>query len=233
MEERMRLRKLTGSLFALVIGVGYLTAVANLYFQFRLADGKPGMSLADVAIHFHGNPAQTLLATMINGPMREHLADEAQLRTIMNWIESGAKREDFAPVHQILGAQCIGCHNRQAPRPLETFEDVAQTTVMNSGMSWGRLAMVSHQHLFGLALLCLGLAWLLSATATPFKFKAIVIALGFVSTLIDIGGWWLTRLNAGLAWVVILGGALSGLFFGLGIFTVWYDALIVRWSDKK
>jgi len=233
MSEQIKLRKLLGALFALVLGLGYLSAFANLYFTMHLADGLPGMSMEDISVHFHGNPTETLLATKIKGSMRVNLKDDAQFQTMMNWIAGGAKREDFEPVNQILQAQCVRCHNQNFFRPLVTYEDVAKTTVLNTAMSWARLALISHQHLFGIGLLCFALGWLLSQTALAYKFKASVIVLGFVSVLIDIGGWWLTRLSGSFAFLVIVGGALSGLFFGLGIFSVWYDALLAKGAAKE
>ena len=84
MSEQIKLRKLLGALFALVLGLGYLSAVANLYFTMHLADGLPGMSVEDIAIHFHGNPTKTLLATKIKGSMHSNLKDDAQFQTMMN-----------------------------------------------------------------------------------------------------------------------------------------------------
>ena len=60
-----------------------------------------------------------------------------------------------------------------------------------------------------------------------------IIALGFLSTLLDTGSWWLTRINPAYALLVMLSGALNGLFFGAGIFAVWYDAFLARGETEK
>ncbi len=233
MSEWTRLRKIFGALFALVIGFGYIAAVTNTYFTMHLADGDPAMTVNDIRIHFHGDPSKTLLATKLHGSMRPNLKDDTQLRTIMNWIAGGADRGGFEPVRQILQAQCVRCHNAGFFRPLETFEDVAKTATVDTGMTWERLARLSHEHLFGIGLLCFALGLLVAWTSIKFKYKVGIIALGFLSTLLDTGSWWLTRINPAYALLVMLSGALNGLFFGAGIFAVWYDAFLARGETEK
>lgn len=231
MDEATRLRKILASLFALVIGLGYLTALANLYFAMHLADGQPGLTPRDIVIHFHGEPEKTLLSAKIQGSMRPNLKDDGQVQTILAWIKGGATQETFGPVKEILDAQCIGCHNPAGIgsfRPLTTFAEVATTTTADTGMSWARLAMVSHQHLFGIGLLCFVLSWLLLQTPLPAKFKIAAMFIGFVGMLLDVGGWWATKWNPSLAFLVMLGGALNGLFFGIGVFSIWWDAFFAK-----
>jgi hypothetical protein len=229
MNDSVRLRRILASLFALVLGLGYITALANLYFAMNLADGQPGLTPRDIVIHFHGEPEKTLLSAKIQGSMRPHLQDDAQVQTILAWIKNGATEDQFGPVKAILDARCVGCHNpagMSAFRPLTTFTEVATTTTANTGMSWARLAMVSHQHLFGIGLLCFVLSWLMLQTPLPVKFKIAAMGIGFIGMMLDVGGWWATKINPSLAWMVMLGGALNGLFFGIGVFTVWWDAFL-------
>lgn len=228
MADSTRPRKILAALFALVLGLGYVTALGNLYFSMNRADGRPGLTPLDIVVHFHGEPEKTLLSTKIQGSMRPMLQSDAQVQTILDWIRGGATEESFGPVKGIIDAQCIGCHNPGGAasfRSLTTYTEVAATTSANTGLSWARLAMVSHQHLFGIGLLCFALSWLLLQTPLPDKFKIATMGIGFFGVVIDIGGWWATKFNPVLAFMVLLGGALNGLFFGIGVFTIWWDAL--------
>jgi len=236
MSESRKIFQVFGSLIALVIGLGYVTAVVNLYFAHHLADGKPGLSLRDVVVHFHGAREQTLLAAKVQGSMRPNVKSEADLKTILDWIGAGSKESDFGPVKAILDTSCIGCHQPESMasfRPLTTFAEVATTTQTDTGISWPRLALLSHQHLFGIGLMCFALGFLVLKTPYSEKFKIFVVALGVGGLCLDVGSWWLTKLTAAGAPLVLLGGALNGLFFGVAIFTIWYDAFLHRFLRRN
>jgi hypothetical protein len=230
-----KLRKFVYSAFALVLGLGYLTALANLYLTHEMADGKPGMSYQDIIAHFHGDRDKTLLSSMIQGAMKPNLKDEKQMHDIQDWIKRGAKKDDFDPILQILNDQCVKCHNpfgAAAFRPLTNYEEVAKTTVPDTGIAWARLVMISHQHLFGIGLLCLALSMILLTTPLPNNIKFVVIFIGFSGVLFDIGGWWLTKLSASMAFLVAIGGAMNGIFFGVAVFTTWYDLFFGKDEPK-
>jgi hypothetical protein len=78
------------------------------------------------------------------------------------------------------------------------------------------LIQTSHTHLFGQTLIAavLGLIFLLASLRE--WLKALILALPFVGTVIDIGGMWLTRFVwPPLAGLVILGGSLFALGYAL------------------
>lgn len=62
MEQNLRIRpaawpaaaRLTITLFLVLTGLGYLSAVGNLYHQHALADGRAGLTLDDLRVTFHG-----------------------------------------------------------------------------------------------------------------------------------------------------------------------------------
>jgi hypothetical protein len=50
--------------------------------------------------------------------------------------------------------------------------------------------------------------------------------LPFVSIVIDIGSWYLTKINTAFAWAVIIGGGLMGLSFAIqwlvSMYQIWF-----------
>jgi hypothetical protein len=92
------------------------------------------------------------------------------------------------------------------------------------------LIQTSHTHLFGQTLIAglLGLIFLFSSLGE--RWKAPLIALPFVGTLVDIGGMWLTR----FVWppfgvLVIVGGSL----FALGYVLITFVSLYELWLKRE
>ena len=92
------------------------------------------------------------------------------------------------------------------------------------------LIQTSHTHLFGQTLIAglLGLIFLFSAVG-EWK-KAVILALPFVGTVIDIGGMWLTRFVwPPLAVLVLIGGST----FALGYCMITVIALYELWLKQE
>jgi hypothetical protein len=92
------------------------------------------------------------------------------------------------------------------------------------------LIQTSHTHLFGQTLIAglLGLIFLFSAVG-EWK-KAVILALPFVGTVIDIGGMWLTRFVwPPLAALVLIGGST----FALGYCMITVIALYELWLKQE
>ena len=92
------------------------------------------------------------------------------------------------------------------------------------------LIQTSHTHLFGQTLIAglLGLIFLFSAVG-EWK-KAVILALPFVGTVIDIGGMWLTRFVwQPLAVLVLIGGSI----FALGYCMITVIALYELWLKQE
>ena len=53
----------------LVLGIGYMFAMLQIYEVDAGRDGKPGLTAADIAIAYSGNPSATKLETALTGPM--------------------------------------------------------------------------------------------------------------------------------------------------------------------
>lgn len=92
------------------------------------------------------------------------------------------------------------------------------------------LIQTSHTHLFSMTLVAglLGLVFLFSCL--PERTKALIIALPFVGTLMDIGGMWLAKFVwQPLSVLVIVGGSL----FGLGYLLISLISLYELWLKKE
>jgi hypothetical protein len=112
-------------------------------------------------------------------------------------------------------------------------KEITLAQVSSAAKVWIRtplLIQTSHTHLFGQTLIAglLGLIFLF--TALREGVKALIVALPFVGTLIDIGGMWLTRFaSPSLSPLVILGGGL----FGLGYTLITLISLWQLWLAKE
>jgi len=118
--------------FLALVGVGYLVAVANIYFKHREADFDPALTPDDIRAVYHGMektitseaalPSEMLKEVRPGGRMRKHLqkGGDVAVTTLIAWLEQGAKEADFAKAgfavpggpspKDVIRAQCIGCH---------------------------------------------------------------------------------------------------------------------------
>jgi hypothetical protein len=92
------------------------------------------------------------------------------------------------------------------------------------------LIQTSHTHLFGQTLIAGLLGLILLFSAMREGLKAVVLALPFAGTFVDIGGMWLTRFaSPAFAVLVTAGGSL----FGLGYALIAAIALYELWIRKE
>jgi hypothetical protein len=105
-------------------------------------------------------------------------------------------------------------------------KEIALEDVSASAKVWIRtplLVQTSHTHLFGQTLIA-GLLGLIFLFATlPETVKALIVALPFVGTAVDIGGMWLTRFGSPeLSVLVIAGGTLfAGGYALIAVVVLW------------
>ena len=110
--------------FLAIIGVGYLTAVANIYYRHKLADGKPGLSLDDIRAVYSGLAAEggnapaavSRMLTMIRGEMRGYISTESDFAVLENWLKAGGSEKGFdegegrKTPRRVMIRQCLRCH---------------------------------------------------------------------------------------------------------------------------
>jgi hypothetical protein len=228
--------RILNSLFLLTIAIGYLFSLGQIYFTHQGRDGQPGLSVADVAIAYHGSPDQTRLAAAINGPMAGNLKSPADKEIILDWIASGAQREIYASqVEPILQRDCQVCHSPASGMnvpPLTSYEQVVKLTEADRGASIPSLVRVSHIHLFGIAFILFFVGKLFVFCEMPVWLKRLTVGIPFLSMLVDIFAWYLTRETPAFAYLLVVSGALMGLSLnfqiGISLYQMWLPVSYYR-----
>lgn len=226
--------RILNTAFLLTIGIGYLVALANMYYTHQGRDGKPGLSIDDVMIAYHGSHDQTRLGSAIKGIMEPNLKYKSDKDVILRWIQNGAKEAEFnESIAPILNRDCITCHtpaiNPSLP-DLTNYPGVVQVA-HSSGATLPFLIRVSHIHLFGIAFILyfIGKIFLLCDLNVIVKRTAVVIP--FAAMLLDVISWFITKSFPAFAYVVVASGALMGLSMGMqivvSIYQMWF------YSKKK
>jgi hypothetical protein len=112
-------------------------------------------------------------------------------------------------------------------------KEIELTQVSSEAKVWIRtplLIQTSHTHLFSQTLIAGLLGLIFLAASIPDRWKAIIVALPFLGTFIDIGGMWLTRfVSPSLSFLVIAGGTL----FALGYVLIAALSLRDLWLRKE
>lgn len=109
----------------------------------------------------------------------------------------------FAKVASIVNKRCVKCHRADAggaasDYPLESFEQVADYTKpeKSTGMSLPKLALTTHVHLLGFAMLYGLTGLVLAFSSYPMPLRVVLCPLPLAAQLVDISFWWLSRLDA-------------------------------------
>jgi hypothetical protein len=221
--------RILNSLFLLSIGLGYLFSLGQVFFTHQGRDGQPGLSIADIAIAYHGSPEQTRLAAAINGPMAGNLKSAEDKAVILDWIDSGARQAIYqTQVAPILERDCQGCHSPASGLPvpaLTSYEQVVKLTEADRGASIPSLVRISHIHLFGIAFILFFVGKLFVLCDMPVWLKRLTIGIPFISMLTDIFAWYLTRETPDFAYLLVLSGGLLGLSLnfqiGFSLYQMW------------
>jgi hypothetical protein len=221
--------RILNTIFLLTIGLGYLVALANMYYTHQGRDGKPGISIEDIVIMYHGSSHQTRLGAAINGIMEPNLKYKGDKEVILRWINNGAEvssyQEQIAP---ILNRDCVFCHtpaiNPSLP-DLTNYSGVFEVA-HSGGAPLPALIRVSHIHLFGIAFILYFIGKIFLLCDINIYVKRVAVVIPFVAMLLDVLSWYVTRWFPGFAYVVVLSGALMGLSMGtqilLSIYQMWF-----------
>ena len=174
----------------LVLGMGYLFALLNVYFTYAgRAGGNPLMlTPEDLIVAYSGSGKGSRLESALRGPMASMLpADERNYRDGLGVRRRRAAglRQDVAPM---LEKRCMACHDGSNPHlpNLSGYENLKKVTEKDTGTAIATLVRVSHIHLFGLTFIFFLVGLMFShAYVRPVWFKCAVVALPFVG---DHGG---------------------------------------------
>ena len=221
--------RILNTVFLLTIGLGYIAALANLYYTHQGRDNKAGLSIDDVTIYYHGSDAQTRLGTAINGIMQPNLKVKSDKDVILRWIHSGADeagyKDEIAP---ILNRDCVTCHtpavNPSLP-DLSNYKGVSDVAHAG-GASTASLIRVSHIHLFGIAFILFFVGKIFLLCDINIYVKRIAVIIPFAAMLLDTLSWFITQSVPSFAYVVVISGALMGVSMGMqvlvSIYQMWF-----------
>jgi hypothetical protein len=216
--------------FLVVIGIGYLTALSLLF----LSDIEPNLGtgrsvVEDISEHYHGLPRGTRLETALKGPMST-MASPDERNRIVRWIRRGATRRGFAAVAPIFKTECVSCHNppnNSSIPPLTSYVEIKKLVKTSTGEDIVSLARVSHIHLFGISLIFLVTGAIFALSETPAWLRVTLVVIPYLTIIMDIGSWWLTKyLDPAFAYIVLIGGAGMGLALAVQIFIPLWEMWI-------
>ncbi|MDX1251358.1 MAG: hypothetical protein IDH49_03730 [Gammaproteobacteria bacterium] len=228
--------KVLYTMVLLILGLGYIFAMIQIYEVHSGRDGRPGLSVEDIRIAYSGSKTDTRLEAALKGPMAGMLPGEERAQ-IIAWVRDGGKEDAFGQaVQPILQNRCLGCHNGSNPHipSLTNYQEVKNLAQLDTGMSIGTLVRVSHIHLFGLTFIFAFTGLIFSHAYVRRKYlKSIAVAMPFVAIFLDIMSWWLTKVSTPFAYVVFVGGALMGLSFAYQWFVSMYQLWFFKCPDDS
>ena len=214
------------SSFLLLMGVGYLMALAYLYTSFEGLDGKPGLSVQDIADDYYGNRSGSRLEAAILGPMAGYI-ETAERNKIVAWLGAGATQNDYDNIVQpILAKRCLVCHSPESGLKvpnLSTYESIQEVTDIDTGVSLHSLMKISHIHLFGIGLILLGVGMIFRRVVMRTWLKSTLIVLPFAAIFVDILAWFLTKWDPLYAYIIVVSGAVLGLSLMAQILSALYQ----------
>ncbi len=218
--------KLALTVLLVVAGIGYLLGFANIYLTYNAVDGKPGLSVQDIRLAFHGSTEGTKLEKAITGGMKQYFASDADFQKVSQWVRAGGKESGFADVQPVLLASCSTCHSKDSQAGGVVTDDYASISPLlarDTGMPISRLVSISHTHVLAALPLIFVLCLVFSFTRFPQALKSVIIVLALLTIPLDIGSWWLAKASAALAPLVIVGGVSLGLAFLVLVLLPLYD----------
>lgn len=221
--------KLLYTSFLLLVGLGYLMATTYLYVTHEMHDGKPGLSIEDVADSYYGNRSGTRLEAAIRGPMSGYIQE--QDRNIMvKWLKSGAPEVDYdKQIKPVLEKTCLACHSKASGLNLPdftTYEGLHKFAEVDTGMSMASLLKLSHIHLFGISLLLFMLGLIFIQSEVNVWFKRFLVVSPMLAVFVDVLSWFLTKWDPVYAYTVVMAGAVLGFSMAMQIlislYQIWF-----------
>lgn len=223
--------KVLFSSYLILIGLAYLIAVLYIFLMDVEPYDKTGFHvLEDTIQKYYGRRGDTRLEGVLKGSMGAYVSKEEK-KEIVDWVNRGATKEEFAEVKPIFETNCIQCHSPASGMnliPLTTYDEVKKVTNIDRGESIKTLAAGSHVHIFGISMVFLLSGTIFSLGRMNRHAKAIIIVIPFVAMAMDIGSWWFTKYDPIFAYTVIIGGLLIGISLAIQIFYSLFEMWLAR-----
>ncbi|MFC5579979.1 hypothetical protein [Rhodanobacter terrae] len=219
-----------------VLGLGYCMALGYLYMTHAGLNGKPGISVQDIAITYYGNRSGTRLELMLRGQMRDKISPD-EMDRVVAWLKSGSTEDEYDDtIYPIIMKDCASCHSAKSGKNLRdytTYEGIIPVATVDHGMSIETLVKLSHIHLFGIGLVTFVLGFVFCFSTLPAWFKNVVIVAPFFAMVIDIATWYLTKWDPVFAYTVVVSGLILGSAWGIQIFVSLYQIIFLPAAEKK
>jgi len=215
--------KLLYTAFLVIVGIAYLMALSYLYTEFQDIDGKSGLSVEDIAENYYGNRSGSRLESALRGSMASYI-DTDQRSLVILWLQTGASEQDYDnAVESIIQQKCVMCHNENTNLSLSTYQNLKQLTNIDTGVSLHSLMKVSHIHLFGIALVALGIGLIFRFALLPSWLQISLTLTPFLAVIADISAWFLTKWDPVYAYTVVIAGGLLGITWAMQIVISLYQ----------
>jgi len=217
----------------LILGLGYLFALLNVYFTYAgRAGGNPIMlSYEDIVVAYTGSGKGSKLESALNGPMSTMLPPNERT-DVVNWIHEGVAKEGYdSTVKPIVAKRCLTCHGGSNPHlpNFSDYDNLKKVTELDTGASIATLVRVSHIHLFGLTFIFFIVGHIFShAYLRPVWLKCLIVAAPFACITLDVSSWYIIKLFHPFAFAVIGAGASMATCFA----AMWVTSMYQLWFAK-
>ncbi len=214
----------------LVLGVGYLFALLNVYFTYAgRSGGNPQMLTSeDLIVAYSGSGKGSRLEGALRGPMSTMLPGDDR-NVIMAWAAEGSPHPAYdKTVRPLLDKYCMSCHDGSNPHlpNLNGYDNLKKVTEKDTGAAIPTLVRVSHIHLFGMTFIFFLTGLMFShAYVRPVWFKCVVVATPFAGIMIDVASWYLIKVFHPFVFVEIAAGMILAACFAF----MWVVALYQMW----
>lgn len=217
----------------MVLGMGYLFALLNVYFSYAgRAGGNPHMLTAeDLIVAYSGSGKGSRLESALRGPMAGMLpADERTI--VMAWAAEGGARPAYEKtIAPVLEKRCLTCHDGSNPHlaNLSNYDNLKKMTEKDTGAAIATLVRVSHIHLFGLTFIFFLTGLMFThAYVRPVWFKCTVVAMPFPAIMVDVASWYMIKLFHPFVYLEILAGAVLAMCFAfmclMSLYQMWFSS---------
>ncbi len=131
-------------------------------------------------------------------------------------------------ISALLSTRCAGCHGNggEAQKfPLETYEGIVKYNkeATSGAIALDRLASITDTHMMAFAVLFGATGLLFAFTRYPSIIRSIFGPWVLFFQVVDIGLWWMARLDPLFAYMIPISGALVGLGLGIQLLGGLYD----------
>ena len=217
----------------LVLGVGYLFALLNVYFTYAgRAGGNPHMLTAnDLIVAYSGSGKGSRLESALRGPMSTMLPGDDR-NVVLAWAAEGGPHPAYdKSVRPLLDKYCMSCHDGSNPHlpNLNGYDNLKKVTEKDTGAAIPTLVRVSHIHLFGMTFIFFLTGLMFShAYVRPVWFKCTIVAVPFAGIMIDVASWYMIKVFHPFVYLEIAAGAVLAACFAF----MWLVALYQMWLSN-